>query len=205
MEFDNEEYTRKKYIDNPSTIFSSCDHVLQFVRGESILDIGCGDGHLLKECLIKFKKSMGIEMSKVAYKICISKNLNVYNVSIEEFETERKFDTIVAIDVLEHVKDIRATCNKIIKLLSDDGIFLVVIPNPKSIKCTLGLVENPKLDPAHIYCPTYIEAKEIFRNAGFNIVKSSGIGKLNFFPRLSSGMFFILNKYDSQNIKGTIE
>jgi len=191
MEFNNEEYTKKKYVENHNGGYFVYDYISKFLKTNSLLDIGCGDGYFLEK--YKDINPTGIELSKAATEICLNKGLNVKNIPIEDFKTEKKFDAILAVDVLEHVNDIRFVCNKIKNLLSYSGIFIVVLPNPNSLKVKLGLVENPVKDPAHIFCPSFEKAKEIFISCGYNIIKAEGVGRLKRFPKLSQGMLFILN------------
>jgi len=201
MKFDNEKYTKEKYIDNHKGGYGTCNIIEKYLKGESLLDIGCGDGYLLNKTRYKFKFSMGLEMSKIATKLCLSKGLNVLSKKIEDFNTSQRFDSIVATDVLEHVEDINSVCRKVKSLLSENGVFVVVLPNPNSIKSLLKIVRNPRDDPAHVYCPTLKEAKNIFKSNGFIIKKINGIGKFKNIPRFSSGMVFILTKNDNFFLK----
>jgi dolichyl-phosphate beta-glucosyltransferase len=48
--------------------------------------------------------------------------------TIEDFESERSFDCVVATDVLEHIRDDRAAFAKLVRLLRPEGEVVVTVP-----------------------------------------------------------------------------
>ena len=193
-EFDNEAYTHKKYVIDKEGGYQSYDTIFKHLKiGGNLLDIGCGDGYFLEKYNKYFFYMKGIEMSKVAVKLCQEKKLNVSLSTIEEFNTFNQFDNILMIDVLEHVNNYLEVLDKVNELLSNKGRLIIVVPNPKGLWVRLNLKENPVLDPAHVYCPEYKILKKALKKK-FKLIKSRGTGRLKYLPRLSMGMMFIVQK-----------
>ncbi len=105
----------------------------------SLLDIGCGNGHLLLEIGREYGiGGMGIDISPEAIASGRRKGLNVELIEdISEFSEDHgcAYDLIVMVHVLEHLKKDRMieTLKDIHEnLLSDKGRLLVVVPNAQS-------------------------------------------------------------------------
>jgi len=98
-----------------------------------ILDIGCGTGAFLNECKKNNMEVSGIEPSELARKIGYEK----YDIEIfpDEFFfncNENYFGIVTMWHVLEHVYDINAYIEKIYRILINNGIFIIALPNPDS-------------------------------------------------------------------------
>lgn len=105
-----------------------------------ILDIGCGVGNFIGDCVVTHKRVnvKGVDISDDAVKYAQSINLPVEKIeSIESFaqSASEKYDFILMSHVLEHIdkKSIIGTL-RIIKdrLLKDDGVLFIVVPNAQS-------------------------------------------------------------------------
>ncbi len=98
----------------------------------SILEIGSGIGsnsQLFK--LIDNYLYTGIEPDKNLYeasKIYTSKKINFLNKSLEEFSSDKKFDLILVIDVLEHIDNEMDFLNKIKKIIEKNGVVFLILP-----------------------------------------------------------------------------
>lgn len=94
-----------------------------------ILDVGCGTGLLLSE-LQAFGLAEGIDMSPRAIEYCKQRGLKV---ALQGDATalpypDASFDAVTILDVLEHIKDDRATCTEILRVLKPGGIVIVMVP-----------------------------------------------------------------------------
>lgn len=98
------------------------------LKGENALEVGCHDGFLLAN--VEAKKKVGIDLEPVnAYagiEYIKSDFLN-YNFGNE------KFDIILSIEVLEHVKEPEKFLQAVNKLISNEGKVLLSVPS-KNIK-----------------------------------------------------------------------
>lgn len=130
---------------------------LEHARGDSLLDMPCGDGSLTAMMAPKFKRVVGVDASGKHLALA-RKNLPnavLHEALIEDFVTEERFDTITMINVLEHVIDPVLVLRKAAGLLSDNGILLVHVPNAMAINRRLAvlmgtLTECEELSPFDI-------------------------------------------------------
>jgi SAM-dependent methyltransferase len=108
-------YYKRKYL---SYVVSECG------TAQSILDIGCGTGALLE--LLHDEnpniRMVGIELNKeraeFAESVC---HCDVYQVGVEEFNYDGRFDVITMINVLSHIPSFDGLFASIRKLLATDG------------------------------------------------------------------------------------
>ena len=84
--------------------------IFEIIKPNSkVLDLGCGDGLLLKELVLKKKiNGLGIEISIERIKSCLNSGISVIqedlNESLKEFK-DNTFDFIVLSQTLEYVAD----------------------------------------------------------------------------------------------------
>ena len=107
-----------------------------------ILDIGCGGG-LLSEPMCRLGADVfGIDASdkniKIAKLHANKNNLNIKYIcaSPDSLETKTKFDVILNMEIIEHVKDVNFFLQKCSKLLKKNGIMFVASLN-KTLKSYL--------------------------------------------------------------------
>lgn len=112
----NELINRVKFIKN-------------IIPSGKILDVGCSNGVFMEMLNSMGYKTVGIELSRSAYKFAKDKGLDVSNKSIEESDIqENKFDIIHLGDVLEHLTNPNNIISRIYKILKKDGIVVVSVP-----------------------------------------------------------------------------
>jgi cyclopropane-fatty-acyl-phospholipid synthase len=103
---------------------------LELKKGETLLDIGCGWGTLLKYAAKKYGiKGVGVTVSKeqAAFAREINKGLPV-EILVTDYRTiKHKFDKIVSVGMIEHVgfKNYREYMNVANRSLKDGGLFLL--------------------------------------------------------------------------------
>ncbi|KAI3835196.1 hypothetical protein MKX03_000367, partial [Papaver bracteatum] len=109
----------------------------QINDGQTILDIGCGFGGLVLHIAQKYKNGhvtgLTISNEQRNYIILQVEKLKLSNVDVIladvtefEFETEKKFDRIILIEAIEHMKNIELFLKKISKWMKDEDSFLFV-------------------------------------------------------------------------------
>ena len=94
------------------------------LSGNRLLDIGCYDGFLLSHVDATFK--VGIDTEPVA---AFSDIQYVQGDFLEHNFGQERFDRVFALDVLEHVKEDRMFVEKVVSLLSADGIAIISTPS----------------------------------------------------------------------------
>ena len=108
--------------------------IVSKLRGRTLLDIGCGVGHLLFLAAKMGFKGVGVEPSKSLQKL----HLKIYPQSrfqiidgdarsvTKVFQSQ--VDNVTLIDVLEHISDDRGTLRALKKVLSKAGKLIIVVP-----------------------------------------------------------------------------
>jgi methionine biosynthesis protein MetW len=127
----------------------------------TVLDVGCGDGLLLEMYAEKDIRAEGVDISNVAVEVCHKKG---FTATKNDFTSEPlpfgdgSFDTVVALDVLEHVyspEKVLSEMNRVAKTS-----IVISVPNfgslPARIQVLLGRVpENNAPNKGHLYWFTW--------------------------------------------------
>jgi 2-polyprenyl-3-methyl-5-hydroxy-6-metoxy-1,4-benzoquinol methylase len=105
-----------------------------------VLEIGCGNGFLLKTLEERHYNCYGIEPSPYSYNH--AKNILKLNVSNNflpdsNFYNE-KFDLVIMIDVIEHIYDANNFMKDIIKVLNPNGYVFIGTGNIKSLNAKIA-------------------------------------------------------------------
>lgn len=146
----SEEYYQRQYT---STAFHKRgDKVLGFSTWQSylhrmekpglrILEVGCGEGYLLKQIGQRYK-TVGMDLS---YFAIMEAKRNTHPESVQFCQADattlpfhpNSFDVVIAFDVVEHLKNPISFFNESLRLLSVGGILIIKTPNPDSFGARL--------------------------------------------------------------------
>ncbi|AXI24806.1 hypothetical protein CFE53_00955 [Methanofervidicoccus sp. A16] len=159
-----------------------------------LLDVGTGIGQFLYLCRHDFEV-YGTEISKSAIRIAKERyNLDILYGELENIDFKNlKFDIITLFHVLEHVPDPVSTMLSVKKLLSEDGIVVIAIPNEiEGIRWRIGrfiksLVFNKKFSrygipkitlddtqgEVHLSYFTRKSIKYLLERTGFEIIEDT--------------------------------
>jgi len=99
-------------------------------KGQSVLELGCGDGDLINE----IANSNDDLMSIVAVDYFnepknLNKKVEFIKQNVEELNIDGHFDVVILHHVLEHVKNPLGLIEKIKKVLNKNGRILIAVPN----------------------------------------------------------------------------
>lgn len=101
---------------------------------ERLLDIGCGVGHYLDLAKKHFDEVYGVEPSVTSANIAREKGYSIINDYFHEgLEFESGFDVISLIEVLEHIEQPGVLFAQAARLLNEDGVMIVEVPNGQRI------------------------------------------------------------------------
>jgi len=104
-------------------------------KGGRLLDVGCGKGFFL-EYAEKAYETYGIDVSKYGIEQAQSKlhraKLYVGNAEHLDFDADY-FDIVTCFDVLEHLDKPELAIKECYRVLAQNGLFIVCVPNLQSI------------------------------------------------------------------------
>jgi len=169
-----------KYIDNDKVRLK---FILKNIEDKNldILDIGCWDGSYAFRYKKSSNKIYGIESSKTAAKKAEKKGIIVEQGYFPEDNLfkNKKFDIIVAGEIIEHVFDTEKFLTTIKGKLKENGKLILTTPNiaslPRRVLLLLGI--NPMIEyraeVGHIRYFTFSNLRNMLKELGFEIVKES--------------------------------
>jgi SAM-dependent methyltransferase len=102
-------------------------------KNDTVVDIGAGNGYFVKALQNAGFQSIGFEPSDDARKVA----LNEFKVDIKPLHeiSQTKQESIQCITlwhVLEHIHDLNETLSLIYRLLKQQGVLIIAVPNPNS-------------------------------------------------------------------------
>jgi 2-polyprenyl-3-methyl-5-hydroxy-6-metoxy-1,4-benzoquinol methylase len=170
------EYYSSSYFQNPHGTYQesySSDELLRFkLRAQLIifnalkfipkkamaLDIGCGEGFLLKEMLEVGLDATGMDFSEFGikkYNPSVFDNFlmgDIYT-TLDSLVTKRiRYDFVVLANVLEHVREPKKLIEMIYSILKPKGILAVIVPNDFS-EFQLALKAHDKFEKEYWILP----------------------------------------------------
>ncbi len=152
----------------------SLDQFREDIKGE-ILEVGCGVGNFTS-VLTAFGKVTAIDVNKnyIEKTKDKSKDALVGFGDIEKgkfFFKDRKFDTIICINVLEHIKDDKKALENLKNLLISDGQLIIIVPSHQAL---YGEIDK-SIDHYRRYDKKKLE--DLINRMGLSIIKSK---RMNF-------------------------
>lgn len=184
------EFERETHFSRYNTILSKykAQQVIDDKRGESLLDLACGDGYITALLKPSFRRIVGLDASKIHLDVARKRLPDVQFVEslLETYTTSEKFSTITMLDVLEHVQDPRNALQPAASHLSNDGVLIVHVPNAEAINRRIAvkmgtLTSLDELSPfdiniaGHRRAYTLTTLSEEIRSAGLKIKSTGGI------------------------------
>ncbi|HAW57842.1 MAG TPA: hypothetical protein DCX03_02305 [Bacteroidales bacterium] len=98
-----------------------------------ILEVGCGSGNICYQLAREGHYALGIDVDEgsiqQAKKDFQWKGLEYQQVAAEEIEPNRIFDVIICSEVLEHLYQPLPVMKTIGRMLANEGLFIVTVPN----------------------------------------------------------------------------
>jgi 2-polyprenyl-3-methyl-5-hydroxy-6-metoxy-1,4-benzoquinol methylase len=157
-------------------------------KGDSLLDLACGEGLMTEYFSRKFQRIVGVDAASVHLEKAKKRlpGVQFHESLIEDFETEEKFDNVFLLMILEHVQDPIAIIKKAASFLKDSGTLIVHVPNADAINRRLAvkmgtLTSCDELSPfdlqvvGHRRAYTLATLQEDIETAGLKVAGTGGI------------------------------
>ncbi len=138
---DKERYFRMNIATTTQFIIPFIRQVKELKQGMRVLDLGCGEGGILKSFLDLGLQGVGIEMDAVRIKdaqVFLKEyiergdvkflTVDIYDPEIEQDFSQHKFDIILLKDVIEHIPQQEKMITYLGKFLNQGGVIFVGFP-----------------------------------------------------------------------------
>lgn len=157
----------------------------RFGRDLRILDIACNDGYLAR-VYSKYGSVSGIDLNEEAVKKAKTSGIDAVVADVFDIDTVfsgKKFDVIIAGDIIEHVFDTDLFLKKIYAVLDMNGTVLLSTPNLVSLGRRIMTLfgKNPfcefsakkdGINVGHIRYYTFADLEKQLAETGFSMVKT---------------------------------
>ena len=125
----------------------------------SIIDIGCGVGHTLKEIEKKIPEATltAVDIDEDCLEIT-AKRVPVQKIHIDKIEDiyslSSEYDVVIMSHSLEHMYNPAETLKNIVRqILKPDGILVLAVPNPVRLQVILfNLIKRNYVNKGHVVC-----------------------------------------------------
>lgn len=120
---------------------STIEYILKRIgetSASSIVDVGCGDGRLVREIMLSFpeRKIVGIDYSSRAIALANAMNQDIkgiefHSLDITKAEHEQRYDLAILMEVFEHIppEEARLFLEGVRSLLTPGGTLLLTVPH----------------------------------------------------------------------------
>jgi SAM-dependent methyltransferase len=170
MLYQREQYARggvgKRYWDYRDSVAFS------FLKGECILDAGCGEGITLEKLVALFPAGniLGIDTEPENISICKQHSLPAREGSVYALPfADNTFDSILFSEVIEHLNDPDRALREIHRVLRPGGRVVIIFPNDFMFavaRLLMGMVREAFYDPGHVRQWTPRSIREAFLRTG---------------------------------------
>jgi len=157
------------------------------------LDCGCNLGRTLQKL---GKNACGIDIAKDKVELCRKAGLTVIKADVEsELPMQSgEFDNVLAIDLLEHLRDADSAIDEINRVLKPRGKFIVSVPYHSFLKSLLVLMLNFDEhfnNGEHVRFFTEKALTHMLNEHSFSVLKKHYVGR--FYP-ISNNLVLVCRK-----------
>lgn len=156
-----------KFLANQELSYRPIYEFLKNKKNLNILDIGCGHGYLTYAMKEMGNNVKGIDISKNAIDSAKSNFGNYYsNCNLKNHQAEKKYNLIVATELIEHLLDPFEFIQDCLNLLTPEGTIILTTPNKDFIK---NAVWKTDLPPVHTFWFSKKSFKHLSKTLGINL------------------------------------
>jgi len=134
----------------------------------SILDVGCGQGNLVRYLRTKGFDAYGITINPQEQEVAQQGGLPVFLCDIQQHQNianlpRRMFDAVVSFDCIEHLERPLEALNHINQVIKPNGLFICYLPPVRWIECDYHII---------VYSPR--QFRWLLNLTGFDLLAQSG-------------------------------
>lgn len=171
------------YYSNLHTVVNKEDKICELCVGKTVLDLGCidhcydramslGQNWLHKRIKLVARKVVGIDILSEDIKRLNQQGYNIIDADVEKLNLSKKFDVIVAGDLIEHLSNIGLFLQRVKIHMNKNSVVIISTPNPFSIEQFLSILFDNRVavNPEHT---VWLDPKVMFettRRAGLKVV-----------------------------------
>lgn len=139
---------------------------------KSILDIGSASGIFLYIAKKLGYETTGIEPSEYLVSEAKEKfDISLFNGTIENFKTDKKFSVITLLDIIEHLVDADKFIKELDKYIIDEGLLVIVTPDISSLTARIFKQKWWHYRIAHINFFNLKSIEYLLHKNNYNIIK----------------------------------
>ncbi|MDD5746210.1 MAG: methyltransferase domain-containing protein [Candidatus Omnitrophica bacterium] len=162
------------------------------LRPESLIEVGCGTGHLLANLSNYVNTAVAIEPSEgmyaVAEQVIEGSDIQLFRLRVEDYQSTHPFDLIISHMVVQLVDNLELFIGSVAQLMGNQSRFVFTIPHP----CFYNEYKK-------FFTPSeYHYMKERTKAISFSVTKdpNTKISGVPYCHRPLSRYFFVLKKFD---------
>ncbi len=141
------------------------------LTGGDLLEIGCGYGYLLDEACAFFSGRVGTEFSAQGAAIACTTGAEVFVGGIEQVPAQRKFDCVLATQVIEHVYEPLSFVKQLVGRTKPGGNIVLATPDiGGALRTVMGRRWPSFKVPEHVVYFDYQTLNSLMLRAGLNDV-----------------------------------
>lgn len=160
----------------------------------SILDIGCGTGTFLDYCKKLNWCGVGVEPDQDARESSKEKDITVYDLAFLN-NSDEKYNVITMWHVLEHVHDLDGRMKQLSRLIKDNGIVIIAVPNYKAYDSNIYKSFWAAYDlPRHLSHFSIDTISTLFHNNEFKLVEIIPMKYDSYYVSIKSEEYIGTNK-----------
>ncbi len=144
------------------------------VKTGRVMDIGAAAGFFLGGMRKNGWETSGVEPNaKMAEYGNRELGLRIKNASVEDFQTEERFDLVTLVQVIAHLRDPQTVLRSVSEILDDNGYLLIETWNRDSISARLfGTKWHEYSPPSVLHFYNSKRLNELAEQEGFELVKT---------------------------------
>jgi 2-polyprenyl-3-methyl-5-hydroxy-6-metoxy-1,4-benzoquinol methylase len=138
--------------------------------GDSLLDIGCGDGAFLKQVARRVGRAVGVDQNPEGIRDLAEAGIDARCTDLEVFAAENaaSFNVVCAFQLLEHLPRVDAFAAAARRCVAPGGLLLVSVPNNDRLR--LNPLDPLDCPPHHVSRWRPAQLREFARTFQFDLV-----------------------------------